>query len=628
MLNSAALNLAPLNTAFLPLGEADSPVSVVFQQGAIGSRALNAGAIGSPLRYEVSGGGETPVFNGSINTGPINSFGIGGGLAGSASEEETPVEGERYIGYISDHLAAGSTAGLSITTSLQSHTVALSAAPVFGCAAILRSSFAAAEALLASILDGDNTFRLREALGLSEAFTGVPTSLLFSGVALQGTTTAVLEGNAYLQQQFSVSDSAYFIARALQSDTALFADALRPLINRVLVMATSLQAQDSQYAQLSLTAQLDEGFIAEDQLGFVARLIAASNLVAHDAFLRDPQTLCRMAETVHLADLSSLKREIVARLLDDFDFATAVLYIARLTLGEDLTLADLLHADALAGDGITRIARMAETITLISRNAATLELVASLAETLALWTSFDNRYTLTAQSQLDAVDSFLARFLGVLAQLDTLQLVDQLAGALVFVAKSADNVMFADIEHATLTTLLRNQDVLAFVGRLPLDDGDYQAWVLNSDSLGVTEYTQFPFNSLADTGRGAFGLTDTGLYELTGDDDDGTPIEAVLRTGDLTFNTSEFKRVDSAYLYLISTDDVYLKTISTHRGQRSEIWYRVNYREGADDGQTRRVRFGRGVKGTTWAFELTNVAGGDFDLRGAEVLPMKLARRI
>jgi len=123
-------------------------------------------------------------------------------------------------------------------------------------------------------------------------------------------------------------------------------------------------------------------------------------------------------------------------------------------------------------------------------------------------------------------------------------------------------------------------------------------------------------------------LTDTGLYELTGGTDDGVPIEALLRTGDLTFSSSSHKRIDRAYLYLTSTDAVLLKAISTHRGQRNEAWYRVNYRDGADDGQTRRVRLGKGLRGTTWAFELTNVDGGAFDLRGAEVLPLLLSRRI
>jgi hypothetical protein len=222
----------------------------------------------------------------------------------------------------------------------------------------------------------------------------------------------------------------------------------------------------------------------------------------------------------------------------------------------------------------------------------------------------------------------MARLFVALSQLDTLRLLDQMQQGVTFVATSSDALTLTADPTATLTALLRHRDVLAFIGRLPLGDEDYQAWVLNSDSLGVTEYTNFPFNSIADTPKATYGLTDTGLYELTGDDDDGVPIEALLRTGDIEFGTAQHKQVDSAYLYLTSSDTVVLKTISTYRGQRNEAWYRVDYREGADDGQTRRVRFGKGAIGTTWAFELTNIDGGDFDLRGAEVLPMKLQRRI
>jgi len=188
------------------------------------------------------------------------------------------------------------------------------------------------------------------------------------------------------------------------------------------------------------------------------------------------------------------------------------------------------------------------------------------------------------------------------SQPEALSLIDAMQRNMVFVAKTPEALQLINGPSVTVEALLKNKDVIAFVGHLPLGDDDYQAWVLNSDSLGVTEYTNWPFNSLANTRQATFGLTDTGLYELTGPDDDGEPIEALLRTGDLEFGTN--------------------------RGQRNETFYRVDYRMSADDGQTRRVRLGKGNRGTTWAFELTNIDGGDFDVRGAEVLPVKLTRKI
>ena len=125
-----------------------------------------------------------------------------------------------------------------------------------------------------------------------------------------------------------------------------------------------------------------------------------------------------------------------------------------------------------------------------------------------------------------------------------------------------------------------------------------------------------------------YGVAQRGLYELTGDNDNGRDISATLRTGDMDFGTRQHKNLVRAYLYLTSTDDIILKTTATHRGSRNEAFYRVSARAVADDGQTRRVRLGKGLRGTTWTLEITNVDGGDFDLRYAEVLPVLLDRRV
>jgi hypothetical protein len=426
-----------------------------------------------------------------------------------------------------------------------------------------------------------------------------------------------------IHDTLSAAASFLFVARASATDSVGFNDANSLFTTHALVLASTLITQPSLAAGSEQTAVIHDTLLTEDQLSFVVRLLMTSGLVAHETLLGDPQRAVRMAERLTLSTEVLATRELNAALSDDLGLNEAFLYLARLTLGDGFALESTFSADDVA-----RVLRLAETITLAARNAAVLETTVSLAEALVLLAGVDSRYPLSVQEALTLADQQAPTLLAQLSQLETLQFVDSLDRGIAFFAKSADTVALDDSQTATLSALLRHRDVLAFIGRLPLGDEDYQAWVLNSDSLGVTEYTQWPFNSIVDTPRGTFGLTDTGLYELTGDTDDGAPIEASLRTGDLAFNTSAHKRVDSAYLYLASTDDVYIRTISTHRGQRSEAWYRVNYREGADDGQTRRVRFGKGLRGTTWAFELANIDGGDLDLRGAEVLPLKLTRRI
>ena len=70
-----------------------------------------------------------------------------------------------------------------------------------------------------------------------------------------------------------------------------------------------------------------------------------------------------------------------------------------------------------------------------------------------------------------------------------------------------------------------------------IGDDEYTAWVLSvnrtdeGNSLpAVVEYRNFPFNSFAAWNGSYFGASEHGIFELTGDDDDGEPIDAWVRT--------------------------------------------------------------------------------------------------
>jgi hypothetical protein len=177
--------------------------------------------------------------------------------------------------------------------------------------------------------------------------------------------------------------------------------------------------------------------------------------------------------------------------------------------------------------------------------------------------------------------------------------------------------------------LLQATETLAFVGHLPLEDGDYSAWVMNAETTGTTSYSNFPFNSLVDHNGVTYGLTDTGLYRLEGETDDGADIVTTLRTGDMDFGSSREKNIPRAYLYVLTNGDLVLKTISTTHGARTERNYALTARttDAGDDETLRRVSLARGLRGTWWSFELHNVDGAVVEFKGAEILPVVLSRR-
>lgn len=293
---------------------------------------------------------------------------------------------------------------------------------------------------------------------------------------------------------------------------------------------------------------------------------------------------------------------VVAHLLaaNDFDVESA----SPASLTATFLVAELLRTASGVSNTATMAGQLAELLAASSAAIYVAELsadeVASLAD--ALSTAIRARFT---------ADS-------------TLALADALAGGLSILIPDAFSA--SESTSPDVAVYLSAAERLAFIGRLALPEGAFSAWVLNADTTGVTSYSNFPFNSLA-THRGVtYGLTETGLYELTGDTDDGTPIEAHLRTGDLDFGTSRDKNIPRAYLNLLTSGQVVLKTISSIRGARTERWYELAPKAGNDEA-LRRVPLARGLRGATWAFEVRNLEGATFEFSDAEVLPVVLSRR-
>lgn len=204
--------------------------------------------------------------------------------------------------------------------------------------------------------------------------------------------------------------------------------------------------------------------------------------------------------------------------------------------------------------------------------------------------------------------------------------IDSIAGA-AFVIYN-DEAQFTDQTDMSVAALLVQRDTILFFTGITLGDEQYQGWVMNADSTAVTTYSNFPFNSLFTYDGVPYGLTANGLYKLEGDDDDGAPINAIIATGDIDFNSPRKKNVPRAYLYITQDGGMLLKVITIFKGRRDEVYYEVAQRPSdmEDDLTFRRVPLGRGAVGSWWRFELHTVDGTRFSLDSAEVRPVLLSR--
>lgn len=212
--------------------------------------------------------------------------------------------------------------------------------------------------------------------------------------------------------------------------------------------------------------------------------------------------------------------------------------------------------------------------------------------------------------------------------IDALVATDTATMSARFVTVCADSVAAGDTLASTLTALDSVTDEVALYVTFRIGDEVYRGYALNTGNKAASEYTNFDFNSLATVSGVTMLANDSALYALTGDDDDGTAIEAKVRTGLLAVADGKMAQVLAAYVGYASDNSLVLKAIVTSKtGEKVEHWYRLA-EQTADATREGRIKLGRGLKSAYWAFEIHNVAGGTMDLDNINLHRLALDRRI
>lgn len=151
-------------------------------------------------------------------------------------------------------------------------------------------------------------------------------------------------------------------------------------------------------------------------------------------------------------------------------------------------------------------------------------------------------------------------------------------------------------------------------------NGSLTTWAVNTEIGAVTEYSNYEFNSFAQIGYKYLGASSSGLYELNGDDDAGTDIVSVIKSGLAQFGGSRFAMFKAAYLGVRGGGD-YVFRLETGDGR----FY--DYDIVAQDMQTTKIRLGKGLRARYFSFQLTST-GQDFDLDSIEFVPLVAQRRV
>lgn len=310
------------------------------------------------------------------------------------------------------------------------------------------------------------------------------------------------------------------------------------------------------------------------------------------------------------------------------------------TINEHLTFHEVaqaiwqvLHTEALilGGDGAlirSMLVRVAEKLALAAGGASLLDGLSTVVEALHLGAEKGYTWPVDVLESLALGADDVATLLAANRVTEMLALSGSDVGYATFSMLVPETLVLGDAASTTAELFNQINEGVTFLARFSLPNGEYLAWVCNAQTRAFTSYRNFPFNSFCEIGGRYYGATDTGIYELAGDDDAGEPIAARIRTGLMDLGVAKLKRAESMYLGYRATGDLVLKVVTTSAGgEKNESWYALQPRPAADLREGR-VKIGKGLKSLYWGFEIANVDGADFELDSISLLPLILERKI
>jgi len=145
--------------------------------------------------------------------------------------------------------------------------------------------------------------------------------------------------------------------------------------------------------------------------------------------------------------------------------------------------------------------------------------------------------------------------------------------------------------------------------------------VMHAENFAVTEWDNYLFNSFASDGIRYLAASDCGIFELAGDDDDGSEIEAEIKKVGVDLETFHHKRITDAYIHLHSSGPY--RVLSIVNGVQSD--YPVT--DVQSSLHSHKANLSRGARGSQIGFGYANDEGSDFILEEIAYLIEATSRR-
>jgi hypothetical protein len=248
------------------------------------------------------------------------------------------------------------------------------------------------------------------------------------------------------------------------------------------------------------------------------------------------------------------------------------------------------------------LASLVDSVVLSGAATNTMIAIAQVSETLALLSVATSIQQGQIDETMDLAQTIEARLTAMEQIVSAAVFTDAATGLAIATVEVSEEFELSDATTGLATLTAAINDGLRFSIGFVFDDTPVIALSMNAATRGLSSYSQFPFNSLAEFNGQYYGAADGGLYRLDGDTDAGDEIIWRIRTGMSNLGTGRNKAMDVHWYELTETAAV------TPR--------------------SRRLLVGRGLRSVYWGFELTNVTAGDIELDVIELHPIVLEGRL
>lgn len=327
-----------------------------------------------------------------------------------------------------------------------------------------------------------------------------------------------------------------------------------------------------------------------------------------------------LLQRVKIADSAPRAEELIKILSQKINFGDLLTYAQRMVLSQDIGL----HTATLYG--AYQVLALTQTLKLIAGPDWSAEVSSVLAAVFAIADKADAAQFESLTQNLHLMNLLSDSWSLYERLIQAIDVAAVATNSLLITAVLRDGVLIGDTPTNVAEILAILTSAVGVSAFLSTGDEAYTAWVLDAETKAAWRYDNYPFNSFAQLDGMFLGALPDGIYKLDGTDDDGTEIGWNVRSGLLNFNTQLLKRIDVAYIGYTASGEVGLSVYTTSpEGEKIQYNYAMVSRT-ANVTTANRIKVGRGLESTYWAFEL--VGTGDFSLSDMQILPMVLERRV